>query len=273
MDKITLEEPQGATAEVYLHGAHITSWKPAGGQEIIFVSKQAVFKPPKAIRGGIPLCFPQFGKLGPLPQHGFARNTAFKVVKQSSNSVTLALQPTAEELSLAGFSHEFKLSVTVTLHGDELVQELEAENVGDAAFDLTAALHTYFSVSSIDKVKVHGLQGLTYKDNTNNMLEDKEDRKLVVFPGELDRIYVKTPDVIEVVDEGRGHVIIVQKTGLPDAVVWNPWADKARAMSDFGDEEYKVMVCVEPALAASGPFSLRPQQCWSAKQVLRVQPL
>lgn len=80
-------------------------------QELIFVSKKAVFKPPKAIRGGVPVCFPQFGGFGPLQQHGFARNSAFEVVAGGPDTVALVLSPDAEQLKL--FPHAFRLKVTV----------------------------------------------------------------------------------------------------------------------------------------------------------------
>ncbi|KAK9804099.1 hypothetical protein WJX73_007409 [Symbiochloris irregularis] len=274
MEAVTVKSQTGATAQIYTHGAHLTSWISSSGEELIFVSKKAIFKPPKAIRGGIPVCFPQFGKLGPLGQHGFARNSTFTVSSQTDCSVTLKFRPTPEQLEEAKFAHRFELAVSVTLGTndrgeDTLTQTLEATNMSDAAFDITAALHTYFTVSSIDQVQITGVDN-KFLDNTQDMKESTSEPGPVTFSGEVDRIYVKTPDNLQIVDKGKRRTITLHKEGLPDAVVWNPWAEKAKAMADFDDEEYKGMVCLEPALAASGPISLQPQQQWHAQQVLSV---
>ncbi|KAI8473961.1 MAG: galactose mutarotase-like protein [Monoraphidium minutum] len=267
MDKVVLKTDKGASAEVYLHGAHISSFKTASGKDVVWVSKEAVFKPPKAIRGGVPVCFPQFGQLGPLGQHGFARNTAFDVVDGSESSVTLLLKATGEED--ARFPHAFDLRVKVALEDERLTQELEATNTGSDAMDFTCALHTYFGVSAIDKVRVEGLDGVGYTDSLQGGKALTQDGP-VAFAEEVDRIYLKTPDSIKIIDEGAGSCVEITKSGFPDAVVWNPWVDKSKAMGDFGDEEYQVMLCIEPAVAGSGAVKLEPGKTWSGAQTLAL---
>ena len=140
MESVELKGPGGAAATVYRHGAHVTSWATSDGVERLFVSEEAVFKPPKAIRGGIPVCFPQFGDLGPLAaQHGFARNSEWAVVPGSrEGKVAMRLEPTAEQLEL--WPHQFALTLTFSLTGDSLTIDLALENTGSAPLTFTAAL-------------------------------------------------------------------------------------------------------------------------------------
>lgn len=257
---------QGSTAEVYLHGAHVTSWK-VDGQEQIFVSKQAVFKPPKAIRGGIPVCFPQFGDLGPVKaQHGFARNTEFDVETVSADSATLSLSPTEEQRQ--GAFPEHTLYVKVTVGKDSLTQELRVVNGKSGPFKFTTALHTYFRISDISQTHVEGLSGLQFLDNAKNRQEGTDEQQVISISGEFDKIYLKAPDNVKIVDKAGSKVISLRKTNFPDAVVWNPWTDKAKGMADFGDDEYKEMICVEAAVAKSGPVEIGPGASWVGTQVL-----
>ncbi|GBF93444.1 glucose-6-phosphate 1-epimerase [Raphidocelis subcapitata] len=270
LDKVVLKTPQGASSEVFLHGAHVTSFKTASGKDVMFLSKESVFKPPKAIRGGVPVCFPQFGQLGPLGQHGFARNTAFEVVESSDSSVTLLLKASGREDER--YPHPFELRVSVKLEDEALTQEMTATNTGDKPMDFTCALHTYFSVSSIEKVHVEGLDGVGYTDSLQGGKPLTQDGP-VVFRQEVDRIYLATPDTIKIVDEGAGSCVEITKTGFPDAVVWNPWIDKSKAMGDFGDDEYQVMLCIEPAVAGSGAVTLAPGKRWTGTQSLALSNL
>ncbi|CAD7695457.1 unnamed protein product [Ostreobium quekettii] len=259
------DEPGGDKAEVYLHGAHVTSWIPeATGKEMIFVSKDAIFKPPKAIRGGVPVCFPQFSDMGPLGAHGFARNSAFEVQDGESDQVTLALRPSEEDLER--WPQKFELRITVALSPGCLTQTMEVQNMGSSAMEFTCALHTYFRVEDVTNAQVKGLRGLTYLDNLQSRERFTEANACVEFSGEVDRIYCGAPDTIDLVDGAAGHSVVIEKTGFPDAVVWNPWVDKAASLKDFGDEEYKEMVCIEPAVAGSDPISLDAGKMWTAVQ-------
>ena len=287
---------QKSSATVYLHGAHVTSWTSPSGEELLFVSKDAIFKPPKAIRGGIPICFPQFGDLGPLKQqHGFARNVAFEVEKggsagsgsgsgpsSSPDQVTLLLR---HDGASHDFPHPFELRVTVRVadEGRQLVQTLAVRNTSETGpLRFTAALHTYFRVSDISRARVEGLKGCKYLDSLDGRREKLEEGEHgVQFEEEVDRIYAAVPSdgaVRIVVDGGGagagaaasgaapsspppsssegGRSISLETVNLPDAVVWNPWAAKASGMADFGDDEFRQMLCVEPAVAASGAVEL-----------------
>lgn len=274
LKKVQLRSSAGSSAEVFLHGAHVTSWKDNSGQEQIFVSKQAVFKPPKAIRGGVPVCFPQFGDMGPVKaQHGFARNSEFTLVNATTDSVKLSLNPTKEQRQ--GNFPDHALFVKVTVGDNTLTEELEVINSTEAESPLkfTAALHTYFRISDISQTHVQGLSGLQYLDNMQNRQEGTDEAQVISIAGEIDRIYVKAPDHLKIVDKKGSKVISIHKTNFPDAVVWNPWVEKAKGMADFGDEEYKEMICVEAALATSGPVELAAGKSWVGTQLFKTSKL
>jgi len=270
MKKLTVKNATGASAQVHTHGAHVVSWKNSAGEELLFVSKQAVFKPPKAIRGGIPICFPQFSDLGPLGQHGFARNSEWRVVSEEPSRVTLGLTPSEANLKEYPHPHEIQLTVAITDAGDlELITNVV--NSGDSPMEFTYALHTYFATPDISKVSVEGLKGVQYLDSLQDRVQIEEQGDSVTFPENVDRIYLNTPADLKLVTSPTS-TITLKKDGLPDAVVWNPWIEKAKAMGDMGDDEYKEFFCVEAA-ATKGtgcPIQLAPGKTWTSTQVLSV---
>lgn len=212
--------------------------------------------------GGIPVCFPQFGQLGPLGQHGFARNSAFSVVEeeqdQSPAAVTLALAATGDEDTR--FPHAFQLRVRTSLtpDGNALRQDVSLKNTGPKPFEFTAALHTYFVVPDVASLSVEGLSGASYSDSLDAGAEKKQTGP-IVFDREVDRIYLNAPDsgMVAINAVAPGARVEVRKGGFRDAVVWNPWRDKSAAMADFGDEEFRGMLCIEPAVAKSGAATVQ----------------
>uniref|UniRef100_A0A7R9VDK3 glucose-6-phosphate 1-epimerase n=1 Tax=Chlamydomonas euryale TaxID=1486919 RepID=A0A7R9VDK3_9CHLO len=272
-ERIAIHSAKGAVVEVCRHGGHVVSWKNAAGEDLIFVSKQAIFKPPKAIRGGVPVCFPQFGMMGPMTtQHGFARNVAWEVLSAEGCQATLQL--CYGGTSNADFPHPFELQTVIRVGDDaagSFEQELKVTNTGTSPLTFTTALHTYYRVSSVADAHVSGLSGHRYLDNLKGQAEAVDHAEHVDFSGEVDRVYVAAPDSITITDGAAGRAFQITKHGFPDAVVWNPWIEKAASMADFGDEEYKDMLCIEPAVAGSGAVTLAPTETWSGCQsVLRV---
>jgi len=227
------------------------------------LSKEAIFNPPKAIRGGIPICFPQFSDMGPCSSHGFARNCCWTVVSVEGNRALMSFTPGTDQLG--SYAQPFQLLMEVEVTENALKSVLTVKNTGGGVMEFTTALHTYLRVSDIGRVTVNGLGGLEYLDNANGRARCKDGDGSVRFAGEVDRIYLGAPDEIEVAEEGVG-CFTVCKSNLPDAVVWNPWAEKAAATGDFGDEEYREMVCVEPASAGSGCVALEAGGSWSCAQ-------
>lgn len=279
LEKAVLRGLRGCSAEVYLYGAHVTSWKNDLGEELLFVSSKAIFKPPKAIRGGIPICFPQFSSLGPLEAHGFARNRFWTVdpdpppsPANSPNKVyiDLLLKPSEEDLKIWPHSFEFRLRVMLGPGGDLLLTS-RVRNTDSKPFIFTFAYHNYFSVSDISEVRVEGLETLDYLDNLKNKERFTEQGDAITFETEVDKIYLSTPTKIAILDHERKRTFVIRKDGLPDAVVWNPWDKKAKALPDFGDDEYKYMLCVEPA-AIEKPITLKPGEEWRGRQELSAVP-
>jgi len=275
-DSVTFAEGEGglpvvrvatavATGEVYLHGAHVTAWTPAGSDPVIWVSGSSVFADGEPIRGGIPICFPWFGsgrepELAP-PAHGFARLADWRLVsaEEHDGAVTLALELTEADAAAvpaaAKWPHPFTATLTVTF-GRELAVALSVENTGREEVSFEEALHTYLAVSDVRTTTVHGLDGAAYLDKAaaDGPVHRRQEGD-VTFTGETDRVYDSEGTAV-VVDSGRS--IGVVKEGSANTVVWNPWVDKAAAMPDYGDDEWPSMVCVETANVLEDAIVLAP---------------
>ncbi|XP_016580265.1 putative glucose-6-phosphate 1-epimerase isoform X1 [Capsicum annuum] len=278
LEKVVLREVRGSSAEVYLYGGQVTSWKNDHREELLFVSSKAIFKPPKAIRGGIPICFPQFANRGSLESHGFARNRFWSIDKDpppfpaatsSRAFVDLILKPSEEDLKIWPHSFEFRLRVALSPAGDlMLTSRIRNTNIDGKPFTFTFAYHTYFSFSDISEVRVEGLETLDYLENKERFTEQGD---AITFESEVDKIYLSTPTKIAILDHEKKRTFVIRKDGLPDAVVWNPWDKKAKSMTDFGDEEYKHMLCVEAA-AVEKSVTLKPGEEWRGRQELSAVP-
>ncbi|KAL0919891.1 hypothetical protein M5K25_012016 [Dendrobium thyrsiflorum] len=281
LDKIVLREVRGSSAEVYLYGGHVTSWKNDLGEELLFLSSKAIFKPPKAIRGGIPICFPQFGNHGNLEKHGFARNRfwsidpdppPFPTATLDKAFVDLILRPSEEDNKTWPNSYEFRLRVTLGPGGDlMLTSRIRNTSTDGKAFSFTFAYHTYFSVSDISEVRIEGLETLDYLDNLHEKERFTEQGDAITFESEVDKVYLSTPNKIAILDHEKKRTFVLRKEGLPDAVVWNPWDKKAKAIADLGDDDYKHMLCVEAA-AIEKPITLKPGEEWKGRLELSAVP-
>lgn len=245
--KVRITSPE-AEGEIYLHGANITSWKPSGGEEVLFVSAKSRWEDGVAIRGGVPICFPWFGgKAGDAkaPAHGFVRTKAWRLdsVEKTGGGATVKLSTESDESTKRWWAADFRLEHRVTF-GSELRMELVLKNSGKVALRFEEALHTYFRVGKIEEARLHGLSGMRYTDKTDSRKE-KMQQGDVEITSETDREYLDTPHEVELEDPVLRRQIRIANENSRTTVVWNPWAEKARAMSDFGDEEWKQMMCVE----------------------------
>lgn len=273
LPKVVLSHGDGSTAEVYLHGAHVTSWIPAGGREVIFVSRRSLYARGTAIRGGIPVIFPQFAGLGPLPKHGFARTSEW----QLANPVAVTAGPASHaalrlqdsDVSRALWPHAFLAELDVMLGDRALHVELRVTNTGVAPFDFTSALHTYLRVRDVRRTRVRGLRGTRYTVTGQPGLDHVDEGDELAVMGELDRVYENAPPALELDDRGGGRIVRIEALGFPDAVVWNPWAEKGRALPDMAADEYLDMVCIEAARIAA-PVHLAPRASWTGRQSLCV---
>jgi glucose-6-phosphate 1-epimerase len=271
LPRITLATPDGARAELYLHGAHLTSWIPAGGGEALYLSPKADFLPGAAIRGGVPVIFPQFAALGPLPKHGFARTADWELLENARDHAVLRLR--ADEASLQPWPHKFELEYTVRIGGEKLELSLKVSNTDSTPFDFSAALHTYLRVADLREASVWGLEGLRYSDSAHNNLKFTQDDEWLVFPlssvgglpGEVDRIYYKAAGPVQVVQE-QGKTVS-EKSGFGDVVVWNPGPEKCAAFKDMEPDGYLKFVCIEAAVVEK-PVRLAAGESWVGTQAL-----
>lgn len=267
LPKLTLTAPDGARAEVYLDGAHVTSWVPADGQEQLFLSQASRFAAGEPICGGIPVAFPQFGRFGPLPLHGLARLMRWAFagasVVDGRASATFRLGDT--EASRQLWANAFLAELTVSIGGNRLALTLAIANAGAEPFSFTAGLHTYLAVTDLSATGVDGLAGLRYCDAAAGWTEHQQVARRVNFSGEVNRIYFNTPNELRLVEPGR--TTRIQSAGFQDAVVWNPAADQCAAAPDLNPDDYQRFVCVE-AVTVGAPVTLAPGERWQGAQRL-----
>eukprot|EP00965_Chrysotila_dentata_P217353 6189942-Pleurochrysis_carterae.AAC.3 len=264
----TLSTPGGASAEVCITGAHVTNWRLRDGSEQLFMSSASNFVRGSAIRGGVPICFPQFSDRGSLQKHGFARTSdEWEIESMSSERgiPRLVLCLADSDATRAVWPNKFQLRYTVELHDQKLCMQMEVKNLGDTPIEFTTALHTYFRVADVTRTRIRGLGGLQYQDNTMNGAQMEEaEAELLSIRGEVDRVYLNAPDTLDILD-GDLRRLQLRKHGFRDAVLWNLGPEKASDMSDLGRGEWKHFVCVE-AGAIGSPVSLSPGETFVASQ-------
>ena len=266
-----------AIGEVYLHGAHVTAWQPTGAAPVLWVSRDSLFDAAKPIRGGVPVCFPWFAAHGTdasAPMHGFARLRTWTLTsaEDRDGEVHFTYELVDDELSRrSAWPHRFRARYRVVV-GDRLGLGLDVYNTGDAPFTFEAALHTYFSVKDIQQVSVTGLAGTDYLDKVDGFARKREGEAPVRFVGETDRIYLDTEATCTIDDPGLQRRIEIAKTGSRSTVVWNPWVDRARAIADFGDDEWPSMLCIETANVRDAAVALEPGSHHTMTAVVEVRP-
>jgi glucose-6-phosphate 1-epimerase len=253
-----LNSPHG---EILLlpYAAHLLSWKTADGKERLYLSSAAVRASGKAIRGGVPLIFPQFGGAGPL-RHGFARTLDWTLTNETDTSLTYSLKDSPE--TLARWPHPFVLEYQVALLANALELTFNITNSGATPFACTAALHTYLAVTSLEETCLTGLTGARYLDEVT--MQHHEDTEAEIrFGAELDRVYESAGDRVVRAATGQG-ILEISSTQFPDVVVWNPGTD----MADLPPGGWDQFICVEAA--AFTPITIEPLQTWQGSQTLRL---
>jgi len=246
-------------AEVYLHGAHVTGFQLSGQPPLLFMSQCSRFAPNQPIRGGVPLILPWFGPREGEPAHGFARLTDWilhetSALPEGGASLRFSLPETNASAMWPAFTANFIVTVA-----DRITLELIVTNAArDRQFTFENCLHTYFHVADINQVSVVGLKGAAYLDKVDNYAPKTEQADAIVFSSEVDRTYLDTAGPVEIRDRSLNRKILVEKSGSNSTVVWNPWIAKSAQMPDFGDDEYKQMVCVESGNVGRNKISLPP---------------
>lgn len=248
-----------STAEIYLHGAHVTYFQKKNEPPLLFLSQCSRFIEGQPIRGGIPVVFPWFGQREGLGQHGFARLKTWDLKESTSApdgsvSVRLRLPACPEAQGFPSFTAEYVVTVNQSL----TLQLIVANQAKDAEFTFENCLHSYFEVGDVATISVSGLKGLTYLDRVAKCVENTELSDTLPIASEVDRIYQNSTGTVEILDPRLGRRIRVEKQGSASTVVWNPWIAKSRQMPDFGDEEYERMICVESGNVGPNSISLPP---------------
>ena len=266
---IRLRVGNGDTALVALHGAQVLSWI-ANGHERLYLSPQAVFDGQAAIRGGIPLCFPQFNQRGPLPKHGFARNLAWAAQAPAWNTeedaAMLCLRLRSSEHTRALWPQDFAVQLTLSLGAGWMRVHVEACNTGQAPWAFTTALHTYLAVHAVENVRLDGLEGCARWDAVRD--QHGLQSGAVAIAGEYDSVF-SAPARPMHLHEGPQGLQISQSHSLGSTVVWNPGASLCARLADLPAEGYRSMLCVEAA-QIDAPVSLAPGDRWQGWQRLQV---
>lgn len=252
-----------ASATISLQGAHVLSWKPNNQTDVIWLSKDATFSKGKSVRGGVPVCWPWFGaheSNTSYPAHGFARTVIWQVnnTQQLDNGETqisfiLETQQLDEKYQEM-WPQNTIAQYTMTI-GDELKIELTTINKSEQPITIGQALHTYFNVEDITTTTVQGLEGVTYRDKTDDFKKKKQMDSLIVNE-EVDRVYLRTSDDVTI--QNKNRKIIIKKQGSESTVVWNPWRAVAEKMGDLGKDGYINMLCVESANALDDVREIKP---------------
>ena len=291
----TLASPDGARIVVADHGAHVLSWQPAGGEEMLYLSPMSGYGAGQAIRGGVPVIFPQFGERGHGRRHGVARlqSWQFQGARQDEDSVSGRWQmrglldgkvatvqepeTTTEAKAMAkanprrdSVAGAFLLTLAVRLAGARLILELRIDNVGDQPWQAHAALHTYLKVFDLPQTRVDGLQHVAYLDNalpTTGGSFCAGETVPLCFAGEVDRLYCEVPGAIRLTS-GAQRISLTQ-SGFAEAVLWNPGSVKGRALPDLPKDGYTGFVCIEAACVLQ-PVALAPGASWHGWQQLHA---
>lgn len=275
LDQLTCWRIRAAGSELLVaqQGAQILSYGKDGQPPLIWLSPQAAYQRGQSVRGGVPLCWPWFGDLRRNPQavqahyyleqapaHGLVRALDWELlgIDEEGDAFTLRFVYDTREQPLEGWPRDVGLTFVVRLaHG--LSMSLETHNRGTEPLTLSQALHSYFAVSDVRQVRVEGLQACRYIDTLQDWQELRQQDALG-FDGETDRIYFDTPARLSIVDPGWGRRIHLDARGSRSAVLWNPWVDKAKRLSQFPDDAWQSMLCIETANVLEDVVQLKPDE-------------
>jgi glucose-6-phosphate 1-epimerase len=256
-----------AHATVSTYSGQLLSYRPKDRQEdLLFVSDKAYYEAGKAIKGGIPVCWPWFGpdpENRGRPAHGFVRNRQWQVSGSESladGSTKIILSITDNEATRALWPHPFRLDIEITV-GDTLRVELVTHNTGNDSITISQALHSYFRVGDITRVSVLGLDGINYLDKANDSTHKTQAGPLTIS-AEVDRIYTDTTGELTIDDASLERKIAITSSGCSTTVVWNPWVEIAVSMADLDDDDYLQMLCVETANAGPETVTITAGDCY-----------
>jgi glucose-6-phosphate 1-epimerase len=273
--KVRVTSPDAA-GEMYLHGAHVTSWSPRDVGEVLFVSGATRWEDNRPIRGGVPICFPWFGPRegdAQAPAHGFVRTKAWQIesIEAGDDAVTVSMFTESSDETTRLWPADFRLVHRVTF-GSTLTLELLMTNTGTSPLRFEEALHSYHRVGHIGQVRVRGLDQTAYRDKTDSNREKTQPGDIAVV-SETDRVYLDTSGTIEIEDTALRRRTRIAKERSQNTVVWNPWIERAMALADLRDDEWTQFICIEPGNVAVSAVELAPGQEHVMKVVVSVSEL
>ena len=262
-----------AEAVISIYGAQVLSYKKTAKSmeeenDLFFVSQLAYYESGKAIKGGVPICWPWFGKNEENPDlqtHGFARNMLWDIDNaflDESGETTVVFSLTQNEYTHQFWPYDFELTLTLKV-GKTLKLSLETKNTGEEAFSITQAFHPYFSISEISQVKVNGLGEVDYLDKVTGASEMMTQVGDIIIDQEVDRIYIDAPSETLIHDTKSDRNITIQSKGSATTVVWNPWAEISQKSGDLEDDDYLKFICVEAANAAEDIVTILPNKSYT----------
>lgn len=254
---IELDTPDGVV-RVAEQGAHVTHWQPRGREPVLFMSPRSAFAPGRAIRGGIPVCFPWFAGRADMPAapaHGFARIRDWRLAERTPTSLAFTLESDADTHRL--WPHDFRLRLAVSL-SPRLELALDVTNTSASAFTFEAALHTYLRVGDVGAITITGLEGAPYVDKADGDARKRADEAPMRLAGEVDRVFPGTTATCVVADPVLHRHLRVAKSNSATTVIWNPGPVRAASLADLGADAWRTMVCVETANAGDDRVRLAP---------------
>lgn len=267
IEAFRLNGPRGSSAIISKLGGQVLSWLTPDGREHLYLSDQAKFDGSVAIRGGIPVCFPQFSGLGDLPKHGLVRTRPWLVNTErcTDDFALITLEISDDEATRALWPHPFLAEITLMLEADRIDVELCVTNTGGLPFSFTGALHTYLRLVQVEDAALEGLRGHAYRDAAKDDQMVFDSGTELVVDGLVDRVYhdVTRPQLLNAANLSLG----IQAQGFPDVVVWNPWVEGCAGMPDMPADGWRHMLCVEAAIAQR-PVTLPAGEEWYGRQTL-----
>lgn len=261
-----------ADAAIALQGAQVLEYTPRGQQPVIWLSDRVEYKRGQGQRGGIPVCWPWFGALernpaavrslvhdSKPPAHGLVRTRDWTLhsIRENDTHTEIILNFVTDSVSQIQWSPAAELQLTVMV-GASLRLQLTTRNLGTQPFALTQALHTYFAISAIEKIQLTGFENAHYIDTLDDWY-DHNQHGAIEFASETDRIYLDVPSLVQLHDSGWNRTINLHTTNSTSAVVWNPWIEKSKRLSQFSPDAWRDMVCIETANVLDDMVELAPQ--------------
>jgi glucose-6-phosphate 1-epimerase len=265
-----------ASAVISLYGAQVLSYVP-GKQtvDMLFVGENAYYVDGKAIRGGIPLCWPWFNKRAGYPEHpghgiariGFWSVTNIQQIDHNTTQIHLSFNNTAYFAELWPYSNDLAMVITVS---DSLELEIITTNTGNESFTITQAFHNYFRIGDIEKIAINGLSNVDYIDNLDQH-RVKRQFEAVSIHDATERIYSSIDNRLSIDDFNLNRKITIDSTGTKSVVIWNPWTTISKTMPDLTDNDYRHFICVETGNVGANAVTIEPGQTQSMSCIYRCQ--